>query len=502
MTLLDALLSNQQRTVEAAAISLPRPILPGQPSRRFISAPALAILAVFGVITALCLITIEYGIGVLRILYPVAAVFIGLALYFLSQTGYLTFTFVVWFISPLVRRLIDLNAGWVDPSPVLLAPLLVTLISGLSLPLLFRVGSKSRCPFLLALAALLYGLGVSLLRPDSAGVTVPLLNFLAPILFGAHIMSNWRHRDQLGEAFDRTMVAAVVAMGLYGILQFQLAPAWDTNWMINVDSEASATFGTAEPLGIRVFSTLNSPIPFGNVMMAGLLILTNRRGWAGALLACIGYVAFGLSLARTAWLGWAAGALLLIISSQLARLRLIFGLALGLAVVIALSSDNPIADVVSKRVQSLVAPKGDFSFNVRLTAYEQYVGALLAEPFGQGVANRGYDINTRVGFGPHDSAVLEILRCLGWFGGGSYLLAVIMLIYQASVSLKHDTLRLQSYRAIAFGVIPAALFASVFLSVSGVVFWTILSLASAHRIQSTERSSPSKPIEPCGVAFS
>jgi hypothetical protein len=453
------------------------------PNRAWIALPAL------GAIAVLCLATMVYGAGVLRILFPAATVIAGLVLYFRSKTGYLAFTLVVWFVSPFVRRIIDLKAGWVDPSPVLLAPLLVTLISGLSLPLLFRVSSKFRCPYFLALGALLFGLGVSLLRSGLAGVTVPLLNFIAPILFGAHIISNWRHCRRLSEALDRTLIGGVLVMGIYGIVQYQLAPAWDTNWMINVDNP---TFGTAEPLGIRVFSTLNSPLPFGIVMMVGLLILTNRRGWAGALVPCIGCMALGLSLARTAWLGWATGALVLICVSKLARTRLAISIVLCAIVIAVFSAANPMTDVISKRAQSFVAPKDDLSLNVRLSAYEEYLSALLADPFGQGVGSRGYDIDTKVGFGPHDSAILEIFRCLGWFGGGTYLLAIILLIYQASVGLKHETLRLQSYRAIAIGVIPAALFASVFLSVSGVVFWAVLSLASAHQIQIASRGPMSR----------
>jgi len=437
------------------------------------------VVAALGTVGALCLIAIAFGAGVLRILYPAATVIVALVLYFRSDAGYLSFTLVVWFISPLVRRLIDLHAGWIDPSPVLLAPLLVTLISGLSLPSIFRAPSRLRSPYLIGLAGVLYGLGVSLLRSGTAGVAVPLLNFIAPVLFGAHVMSKGRNDRQLSETFDRAIIAGVMAMGIYGIVQYQLAPAWDTNWMINIDN---AAFGQPEPFAIRVFSTLNSPIPFGSVMMVGLLVLLNRRGWTSVLASFVGYVAFGLSLARTAYLGWAVGVLLLFFSSKLARLRLAFGFALVLLSATAFTSPNPITDVIGGRVRSFAAPKDDVSFNVRRAAYEQYAGALLADPFGQGIGSQGYSIEAQVGFGPHDSAVLEIFRCLGWFGGAAYLAAVIMLIYRC-LAQSNDDAPLQSYRAIACGMIPAALFASVFLSVSGVVFWTVLSLASVRHLQ-------------------
>lgn len=451
------------------------------------------ILVALGTVLALC--GLVYGAGVLRILFPAAAVAVGLMLYLRSQASYLSYTFIVWFVSPLVRRLIDLRAGWVDPSPVLLAPLLVTLISTLDFPSIFRGNPKFRWPYMLAISGVLYGVGISFVRSGPAGVTVPLLNFVAPIFFGAYIVSNWSRCHQLAEAFDRILICGVLVMGIYGIAQYQFAPAWDTNWMINEDN---ATFGRAEPLGIRVFSTLNSPIPFGDVMMAGLLILANRRGWAGRLVPLVGYLALGLSLARTAWLGWVTGISVLVISSKLTRVRVVFGVVLLSIVAPSLASTNPITDVISKRIQTFASPKQDFSFSVRLAAYEQYVGALLADPFGQGISNQGYEINTKVGFGPHDSAVLEVLRCLGWVGGLAYLVAVTVLIRRAIARSDTEEPAFQSYRAIAYGLVPAALFASVFLSVSGVVFWTVLSLASAHQLQVAGVPEALPQLDECG----
>ena len=438
------------------------------------------LLTLAGLVTVSAVCSAVFGVGVLRILFPAATVVLGLILYLRSPTSYVAYTFIVWFVSPLVRRLIDLRAGWVDPSPVLLAPLLVTLISTLAFPSILRGEPKFRWPYLLAFTGVLYGLGVSFLRGGPAGVAVPLLNFVAPIFFGAYIVSNWRECRQLAETFDRTLIAGVLVMGVYGIAQYQFAPAWDTNWMIN---QHNVTFGTAEPFGIRVFSTLNSPLPFGDVMMAGLLILANRRGWAGKLVPFVGCLAFGLSLARTAWLGWATGMLVLVMSSKLARNRLVFSIVFLSVAAATFASTNPITDVISKRIQSFAAPEQDYSFSVRLTAYERYAGALLTDPFGQGIANQGYNINAEVGFGPHDSALLEVLRCLGWVGGSAYLIAVIVLIYRAVVQWSAEEPAFQSYRAIACGLIPAALFVSVFSSVSGVVFWTVLSLASAHQLQ-------------------
>ena len=74
------------------------------------------------------------------------------------------------------------------------------------------------------------------------------------------------------------------------------------------------TNGTPEPLGIRVFSTMNSPGPFANVLLAGLLILlTNENFSARPRLRAVGYLSFLLlSLVRSAWIGWFLGLLSLL----------------------------------------------------------------------------------------------------------------------------------------------------------------------------------------------
>ena len=458
-----------------------------QLAARSIPVYAWLVLAIGGTTTGLCIANLGYGAGVLRILFPLATVIVGFVLYFRSLTGYLEFTFFVWFVSPFVRRLIDLYAGWLDPSPVLLAPIFVTLISGLSFVSIFRVDSRFRYPFLLALVGILFGLGVGLLRSGPIAVIVPLLNFLVPVLLGVHIISNWQHCHALARTFDRTIAVGVFIMGTYGIVQYILAPAWDTKWLLNVDPAAAPTFGVAEPFGIRVFSTLNSPLPFGICMMVGLLVLANRRGWSANLILLIGYFALSLSLARTAWLGWATGAVFLAFSKKRSRWKLVSSVALFLLVSVAatsVSSLDTMTNVISKRAETFAAPTEDFSFNVRVAAYAKDIYPLLFDPFGQGIASQGTAEEADAGFGPHDSAALELVRCLGWFGGGIYLLAISVLVCRIVTYSTCTSPALRSYQAVVCGLIPMALFGSVFLSVSGALLWTVLSLASAHDLQS------------------
>jgi hypothetical protein len=85
--------------------------------------PTLALLLI-----AAPLFAIGAG-GWVRIVYPAVAVGLGLFLEARSAPAYVGFVLWVWVLSPLVRRLSDFQAGWQDPSVLILTPYLVTAFS-------------------------------------------------------------------------------------------------------------------------------------------------------------------------------------------------------------------------------------------------------------------------------------------------------------------------------------------------------------------------------------
>ena len=69
----------------------------------------------------------------LRVAIPAAAFFVGVVLYFSAPIRYVEYSLWLWFLTPLVRRLVDWHFGYADPNFVLLSPLLVSGIGGLAL---------------------------------------------------------------------------------------------------------------------------------------------------------------------------------------------------------------------------------------------------------------------------------------------------------------------------------------------------------------------------------
>ncbi|MEE3716390.1 hypothetical protein V2H45_06510 [Tumidithrix elongata RA019] len=125
------------------------------------------VILVFIVFTALAAIG---GAGkILTVTFPVIALAVGIYLYFRAPILYNGFTWWIWFLTPFVRRVADFRSSYTEPSPMLLAPFLVTAISLIAvcqnLPNARRLGGL---PFVMAMAGTLYGYLVGLINIPNA----------------------------------------------------------------------------------------------------------------------------------------------------------------------------------------------------------------------------------------------------------------------------------------------------------------------------------------------
>lgn len=433
----------------------------------------------WGVMSSVALfVAAGLGLGLgdgLRLAFPAVAMVAGAYLYWRYPVQYVGFAWWIWMLSPFIRRLVDWQSGPVDPSPVLLAPVLVSFVAGAGL---LRHGLRSvregGLPFVLAFAGVLYGLGVGLLRSSfDYTLAQPMLTWLTPLFIGFHLFIHWREYPHYRHVLQRTFLWGALVMGLYGIAQFLLAPAWDRLWMTNL---GHGSFGSAESLEIRVFSTLNAPGPFAMVMMAALLLLFSVRGWLRLPAAVVGYLSFLLSSTRSAWIGWAVGFVVLLTGmSSRARLRLlVVGVVLGAAIV-PLAMLPPFAEVLTPRLQSLTKPKEDLSLSARLEGYDRYLRDALDDPLGKGIGvmDREYAIaQDSEEVGPHDSAIIELLLSLGFPGTVFYGLGLMILFFglRPQRAARGDPF-VDAACAIGVAMFVEMLFGSVMLSVMGVVLW-------------------------------
>lgn len=404
----------------------------------------------------------------LRIAYPAAAALSGLVLYRSNPIGYVKYALWIWFITPLVRRIVDIRCGWAETNLVLLAPFLVSAVVMIAfLSKGNRAWSNIPIAFVLCATAILYGFVIGLLVKPSAELCFGLLNWICPLVFGLHLYQNWDKYEQYQEAIGRTFILGALLMGTYGVFQFLNPPAWDRFWLENVQRTAGASFGQPEPLLIRVWSTMNAPGPFANTIMMGLILLFAVRSSWKLPAAIAGYTSFLLSAVRTAWLSWVI-ALVWILKSANPRViaRIIVSVGLLVVCLIPVMSDSRLATVIGNRLDTFSDLKHDDSFGARMEMYRILGRDVIENPFGQGLqvseVSRGIAV---------DSGILLMLFSFGWIGTFIFAAGILCVLARTGFgNKKKDEFRV-ALKAGMIGLVAQLIGGNIFVGVSGAMFW-------------------------------
>lgn len=215
--------------------------------------PTLAWLVLLGFVFLSALFILA-GVGkILNLVFPAGSLAVGVFLYFRYPFLYLSFMWWMWFLTPLVRRLADYKSSFTDPSPLLLAPYLVTAVTLVNvwqyLPTIYRRGGLA---FILSFMGVFYGFFVGLIYRSPVQVGIALLEWLAPVLISFHFFVNWQDYPHYRKIIQRTFLWAVLVLGAYGIFQYLVAPEWDRLWLINADINSAG----------RPFSIRNSGVEY------------------------------------------------------------------------------------------------------------------------------------------------------------------------------------------------------------------------------------------------
>ncbi|MGB5914041.1 MAG: O-antigen ligase domain-containing protein [Phormidesmis sp.] len=442
--------------------------------------PALAWLPILGLI-ALCALCVAGNLGsLLNLLFPAGAFAVSIFLYWRYPLVYVSFTWWLWFLSAWVRRLADFRgAGWTDPSPILLAPFLATLVSAVTFWRCLRYPNTG-LPFLLCAASVVYAflVGAVLNSPQSA--VLSLIGWLGPIFFGFHLFTNWRDYPYYRQVLQRTFLWGVLVMGGYGIVQYLVAPDWDRVWMTNaLIHNGLNIIGDPEPLGIRVFSTLNSPQPFAGMMTAGLLLLLSLPSKLQPLAAGLGLVAHLLSLARSAWVSLIVGLFVLVPSLKSSlQIRLFSSLLILILIIVPITQVEPFSSTILPRIQGLTSPSEDVSANARIEGYERLLGEAMSSIPGKGLGFVFVDDS----IGSEDSGILTLWFTLGWLGVLPYLLGMGLLFFSLfQTSASQFDLFSSAARAIAVSTFAQVGFNIITEGHLAMVLWSFLGIGMAAR---------------------
>jgi hypothetical protein len=432
---------------------------------------AWAVISVFVLMTLGLLIAGAGGVKILAIAFPFGSFLVGWFLYFRYPPLYIGFVWWILFVTAFVRRYADFRGGaFTDPSPILLAPYAAIVVCGHTLYFnLPKVREQGSAPFVLVFTSMLYGYLVGVIKNSPILATIKGLEWITPLLFGYHLYVHWYRYPEYGRHLRKVFLWGVILMGSYGIYQYLVAPDWDRLWLV---SSKMITSGLPIPQGMRVWSTMNSPAPFGDYMATGLLLLLSSRNILVVPASAVGFLSFLLCMVRTAWLGWILGMFSLVVSlPHKQKIQILVTILVLAAIVIPLSTVEPFATTIGKRLQTLSDISTDNSANERQIAFGLLINDAISELIGKGFG--GFDT---------DSAFLVLMIELGWFGAITYVSGFALCVFLVlTFKSKNDDVFLSTIQAILIKSLFFLLSAPTMRGAHGVMLWSSIGIALAGR---------------------
>jgi hypothetical protein len=434
----------------------------------------------------------------LRVVYAIAAVAIGAYLERRDTPRYVSFVIWLWFLSPLVRRLADLQGGWQDPSLVLLTPYLVT---ALSVPPLLRGLLRPERRSALRVAGVgvfaIAGVGVAigipagmLIGPSTAALET--LNWFLPLCFGWYIATRDVPAHRIEAAVATTFVTAALVAGAYGLYQFTRPPLWDINWM---QRSGMTTIGRPEPFAVRVFGPMHSPGVFGAYLVIALVLWLARPRAPGMLAAGVAGVALLLSQVRSAWLALAIATLLVVGSLTVAqRIRMAMLAVAAVALAGPLLFTPEMRELVNSRVATMERLDDDESAVARVIGHQLALEFVADHPLGAGIGQADPKMEQYISM--RDSVVASSLVQFGLFGTLLYVGALCGLTWLLWTYNRHAaSIQGVALASAGLGLLASSWFSVVTAGPIGVSLWMIAGLAIRDR-ETRRRPVPARSRRP------
>jgi hypothetical protein len=425
--------------------------------------------------------------SMLLYIFPVMTVLLASYLYRNNLADYVTLVCWLWFLTPLLRRMVDFHVGFARPALMLLAPPLALCPPAIWLFAGWRkVLRPYTAPMLCVLATYVYAAFIGVLNFDPRFVFQDLLTWVAPVIFAFTLI---HHRDQAPEmfrAFEKAFIYGLLAVSVYGIAQFFLMPAWDAFWMGQITMDS---IGNPRPTEVRVFSSMNAPQTLASFLVAGLIAAFNSRFRIRFVAIPAGLLCLALSLARSGWVAAAAGILYLLWKlPQRQRFQLVIaGLVAAVALIFALQNPD-LEKVLSSRFDSLTDVKKDGSFMDRVYGYQLLFGGFLNNPFGLGmgatpaVEEAKFVIRDGWNSDLQDSTVATIMTTLGLTGGLVLMFSFFPIARKVLRGASVNIVATHTMQAVFIAMMAEAGLDAVVATPTGFLTWTSIGFCMALSI--------------------
>ena len=422
----------------------------------------------------------------LRLLFPLFCTFIAILLYKMYPVIYLEFVWWIWFLTPLIRRLLDYKAGWLSINPVMLTPFLVTGISIFSIIKNWRIISRYEYfPFTLPILAIFYGYVIGVLRNGIFVATFDFLQWIVPVLFGLHIFLNWQKYFEFRNSIIRVFTWGLLVISIYGLIQFFLVPKWDAYWMVSC---GKGSVSKPIPLTIKIFGPLNSPGPYAYILMLCLLLIFNNYNLKGILFSGFGLIALSLTLVRSAWGAFVLGLIIIFSLKKKGKKNRWIIIGFILCVLVFVKMNQQWFTRIEERIESISEIQDNRSFRSRIALYYNQTIPVLTNPIGDGIGSTGKAQKLNEGSGlSFDSGILTLAKQLGWPGLCLYICGIYFVIVQILRNIyitQIDQFYLSSMVIILLALI-LMIFSNFLIAVKGTVLWCFIGiLFGAGRIYS------------------
>lgn len=446
------------------------------------SQPLLAWAAILGLILFTLSLIIFGADELLNLTFPIVTLAVGILLYFRYPLIYNSFSWWIWLLAPLVRRLIDYRSSYTEPSPILLAPFLVSSVTIITFfKYLPKINYPGSFPFMVTATGIFYAFLMGLLNKSIVEAGVGLLKWLVPVIFGFYLFVNWRNYPAYRRNLEQTLIWGAMITSIYGIIQFLVAPEWDTTWMI--DSNMITSQGDPEPLKLRIWSTLDSGEPFAAFLAAALLLLLVSQNFLKTPAMVVSFLAFLLTTVRSAWGAWLVGLLTLSTSLQgKQKKRLLITIAAIAILLVPLTRIEPFSNPIDERLATFQDIQEDGSALDRQNTYEEQLGVALTTFFGSGIGGVGFD-----------SSFLNLLIQFGWFGTIFYAVGLLLLVYSLFQHFRgSSTPFIVAARAIVISCLIRLPVNVPIIEISGMLLWSFLGMGMAAK-KFYRHHSPSRP---------
>jgi hypothetical protein len=219
-------------------------------------------------------------------------------------------------------------------------------------------------------------------------------------------------------------------------------------------------------------------------MSVGLLLLFSRLEPLSIPTAVVGFLAFLLTLVRSAW---GVYLLTLFISfpffKERFQMRMFIALLVVLLSVVPLTTINYFSEKINSRVQTLSNLEEDNSFNSRRALLSQGIDSSLLRFIGSGLGGRVtlQEDTNRLEVKNLDSGILDLFNTLGWVGALPYTIGLFLLFLTSLINF--SLVRLDPFmnisRALGLSYFSLIIFGNTFIGISGMILWGFLGISIA-----------------------